>query len=69
VSLLVDAVVSARILSRYQSLRIAQQRARGDYWEGLQRALLHCGMPALAPAIAMVGAAFSTRETREPRRG
>ncbi len=61
-SLLVDAVASARILSRYQSLRIAQQRAGGDYWEGLQHALLRCGIPALAPAIAMIGLAFSTRE-------
>ena len=61
-SLLVDAVVSARHMSRYQSLRIAQQHAGGDYWEGLQRALLRCGIPALAPAIAMIGLAFSTRE-------
>ncbi len=59
-SLVADAVVSARRMSRYQSLRIAQQRAGGDYWEGLQRTLLRFGIPALAPAFALIGVAFST---------
>jgi len=53
VRLLVDSVVSARHLARYQSLRSAQRRADGATRAIAVRALLRYGVPAIAPMLAL----------------